>query len=498
MDRDGEKSAGAQVRRHHHTSGERRRGPLHPDAVLDLQRRVGNRATTLAVQRAGNTPTTQPTDALAGLTRGTLLRRLTKGPLLTDAEVAAIQAATDTTRLGALGLVTHADATAYLDKHKYGDWLEQPPGARLLIATLAWRRFGQQGARREDRITPAYTLGRALRLRRPEGLSDVERRAIEGERDDQIREAFVNTLVARVRGEHQGQVDRARDVLTRVFLILQSGLQVYEKGPRPSDKGRHVPYLRGDVARALAHGGRVNIRIPAVGRGEDPKEMSRWLGLTDGQDADVNPAERRQVGTHRMSVGYNLLGRGKFRERGGFWTGADNLFRRGIGKMWKAAAPRLYGIDLAADGAGRMDFNNDVITPDGGHGHLFVNFQPPGRLKDGALQVGIETTAPKAASPVGYRHDYRSTEATANPESSFYGHKEDKIGTGKLADNQRLVELGDGWLAKLQDAETEWNGLLDAVQGDQQGMRQLYEELVGRRGGRFDKSEQQAEESRTE
>ena len=142
----------------------------------------------------------------------------------------------------------------------------------------------------------------------------------------------------------------------------------------------------------------------------------------------------------------------------------------------------LYGVDLAAGGLGKKDFNGDVILPDGAHGHLFIGFTKPTKKKDGALQIGIETTAPGAHSLVGYKHNWNSTEATANPESSFFGHKMQKVGGGKLSGNQRLVDLnklerdGKKWEEQLDEIARLFNQAL--AQGDE---RDVYGKLVGPR-----------------
>lgn len=427
--------------------------------------------------------------------RKALSQRLKSGPLFSDEDLAAIRDC-DPTWLRDVGLGTHGEAVAYHDAGKYHQWLTLAPGKRVLIATIAWNKDKSAGDDAESHKSPAYTLGRTLRLLKPDGMSSEEVTTFTNQHDRQIREAFVDTLVPRDRPEGQedddataAKVDRARDILTRVFLILQNGLKVY-KG------GTHVDYREGDVARALAHGGRVNIRIPQLSKGDTPFGLSDWIGLTD-KGKDVDPAERRGYSSHRMSIGKNKKGEpgtGRFEERGGKRTGLRNGFVSQLEK-WSGRSltdSRSYGIDPAAGGWGSKDFNSEVVTPDGGHGHLFLRFQPPDAKTDGGLQIGMETTGPGALSPVGHVHDWTSTEKTANPESSFYGHKQNKIGEGKdLAVNQRMVVLQEfttetrGWLDFLRHMEEYWNQLLAQADGDPAATRELYEQLVGRREDAF-------------
>lgn len=491
---------------------------MTPAELLGLQGSIGNRAAGQVVQRAGGDQTEegdprheQPvSDARGVLTRSligsagqgpvtdhkireALETRLKTGPPFDDEQLAAIRSG-DPKWLETIGIGTHEAAEQYLAEGNYQEWSARKwirwplikPGKRILIATLAWRNFrGVPGTQK----LPSYTLGRALQIRSPHGLAEDELQAIIAERDEQIREAFVETLIPRempVGGteEEHRKVQRAQDILTKVFLILQNGLKIYREGA-------HVDLREGDVARALAHGGRVNIRIPELSEAGAPFDLSDWVGLTD-RGKDVDASERRAIGTHRMDIGKNRGETpGKFEEKGGLLVGASNAAKFGLANTMKLPVDdsRTYGINPAAGGYGNLGVNDEVIRPDGGHGHMFLRFQPPKTDRDGAMQVGMETTAPRAPSPVGYRHDAFSTESTSNPETSFFGHKQDKIGEGKL--NQQIVNLSElggesgDWLNFLRDVEAYWNSLLVAAGANADQVRELYRQLVGPREDRF-------------
>ncbi|MGV4928202.1 PE-PGRS family protein [Streptomyces sp. BHT-5-2] len=415
--------------------------------------------------------------------RKVLTKRLTEGPVFSADELRDIQILSRSPKwLDDIGIGRYEDAEKYTEKGDYRTWLRLKPGQRLLIATLEWtRRRPDEGG--PTPTSPAYTLGRHLALRGG-SLPDDARRSAEEERDRQIHGTFVDTLDTRTAllpddPDAWRKDARARTILTHVFLILQNGLKVYKEG------AGHIDFREGDVARALAHGGRVNIRIPQLEVRDSAFALTDWLGLTRDGGHDVDPAERRAFGTHHMKIGENKDGvAGKFREQGGTLASVKNVVQFGS----RSERVRLYGLDLAAGGLGSRDFNGDVVLPDGGHGHMFVGFTPPRRNRDGALQVGIETTSPGGPSPVGYQHTWRSTEATANPESSFYGHKKDKIGEGKLAVNQRYVDLGEfrtptggGWMRFLEELKEDWARRLAAAETDPVARRALYSELTGRR-----------------
>lgn len=530
-------------------------GSLHPANIIELQRAAGNRAAGLALQRANATTPAETSadtsvdtsveaerpvreairDLARSITRRTgtsklrvsavkkaLLKRMKSGPPFSTDETDQIRALAvrDTKWLTQVGIGDYREAAAYRGKRNFHDWLDLEPGKRLLVASLAWEQDRHGAGARNAAATPvdpAYTLGRNLALHGHENggpaLSEEERAPHENERDRRIHYAMVNTLDgpwpslnSAVTDADRVKNDRAQEILTRVFLILQNGLREY-------NGESHVDFRDADLARALAHGGRVNIRIPALGNTKDshslsgqprdPKafELTDWLGLTDkGQDKD--PAERRPYATHRMHITDNEGDQpGRFEEKGHlFPAGAQNA----LGHLLRVEDRPLYGVNLAADGLGNLDFNGEVITPNGAHGHMLLAFTPPRANRDGALQVGIETTAPgmrKEDSPVGYEHTWRSSAKTKNPESSLYGHKSDALGQGDLPVSKLTVDLGEfktadgaGWRQYLTDLEQLWKDKRENVgkapearkEDDESYLRrELYARLVGPRSPEF-------------
>lgn len=455
--------------------------------------------------------------------RRTLMRRVIEGGTFSERDIADIKtlSGTDPGRkwLKDVGIGTHEEASTYVKNGKYGDWLKLPPGKRILIATLDYNENKPApGSEPREAIpgSPSYTLGRFMttrglaekekgRLPGGEGLSPgerAERDTLLAERDEQIRRTAVRTLnpsqstdptgddQAKVTSANREKDARARGVLESVLLILQHGLTLYDpkQGKHVIDSGEH------DVIRALAHGGRVNIRIPAVRDGESTTALTDFLGVTEGGSLKEDVAAERGFASHRTSIGENKDGKpGRFTEKGGFLTGAGNFFRPGPpkgdpGRLRLMGRPRFIGVDISGGGLGSLDCNGDVVLPDGSHGHMLLVFTPPTGKKDGSLMVGIETLAPHKRSPVGYVHNWKSTEATANPESVLHGHKPDKVGGGKLKDNARLVDLGklggdEKWDAFLKRIKQEWvDKLKDTAEGSAE-RDALYRRLIGPRPG---------------
>ncbi|MBO4252837.1 eCIS core domain-containing protein [Streptomyces griseorubiginosus] len=442
--------------------------------------------------------------------RKTLDRRVMRGEAFSDQDLDDIRHLSQVNPqwLDAVGIGTYEQAENYT-KGRFDDWLTLPAGKRVLTATLAVRANhpAVRGADKDTPISPDYTLGRFMLTQAP-STSPQEKQALERERDQQIRDTAIDTLhpagIAPERLHADGipetgpttskgkgrstapnvvaQDARAREMLTKVLLILQNGLKLYD--PKA---GAHMADYEKDVVRALAHGGRVNIRIPALGSADEPAySLPHFLGVTQDDRTNTRAGDviDRGFATHRTAITANKDGKpGAFKEKGGPLASLTNMVSVG------ADRPDLWGQNISGGGLGSKDWNGDVVLPNGSHGHMLLVYHRPTTRKDGSLQIGIETLAPHASSPVGYQHDFRSTEATANPESVLHGHKGDKVGSGGLGKNERLVELaemgkahaGGDWRAFLDEIKKEWDAALAATDDGSEERRLLYQGLVGPR-----------------
>ncbi|MEH0416230.1 eCIS core domain-containing protein [Streptomyces sp. B21-083] len=444
--------------------------------------------------------------------RKTLDRRVMRGEAFNDQDLDDIKHLSEVNAewLQKVGIGTYEQAEKYSESG-FKDWLTLPAGKRVLTATLAVRANhpAVREAGQDTPISPDYTLGRFM-LSKASGIGPQEKQDLERERDHQIRETAIDTLypagiahdrrhpagvpetsptTAKGKGKgksttptHEAKDARAREMLTKVLLILQHGLKLYDP-----EAGAHVADYEKDVIRALAHGGRVNIRIPALSSADAPAySLPEFLGVTQNDRSDTRAGDvvDRGFATHRTSIGDNKEGRpGTFKEKGGLLASATNVVSMG------ADRPDLWGQDISGGGLGSKDWNGDVVLPNGSYGHMLLIHHRPTTKKDGSLQIGIETLAPHATSPVGYEHDFRSTEATANPESVMHGHKGDKVGSGGLGKNERMVELGEmgrahpsgDWRTFLDEIKTQWDALLAGTEEGSTERRALYEGLVGPR-----------------
>jgi hypothetical protein len=365
--------------------------------------------------------------------------------------------------LHAAGLFTHGEAVDYIAGGSYRDFHLLHRSQKIQLADVAWRN--------EAKGTPPYWVARSILAKGAQPGSD-EQKALQQQMDDDLVDVWAATLDAttltpecksairqgavpdptdtdkKLTGDQvQTRHSAATAILRKVFLILQTGVKVYDK------KG-NAEAFEGPAAKLLSHGGRVNIRVPKLtGNDTDDHKLTDWIGITKGGKRDEEGGVfKRSFGTHHMVVGDDEEDgtKGKFKEQGGAWA----AFRS------KTDSTELSGVNLAVGGLGSQDFNGDVVLPDGAHGHMFIGFLPPTAKHDGALQIGIETTGPHAPSTVGYVHDWRSSEKTANPISSSGGLKDDKVGHQRIVD---LNDLGGDWLGELQAFEELMQGVSSAA-----------------------------------
>ncbi|WP_437333581.1 hypothetical protein [Sorangium sp. So ce394] len=397
--------------------------------------------------------------------------RFPRGPLLSDAEWSAFEQLSSTpqgqTWLNASGLLTHEQVEQYLS----GDPSQNPEqfrgfeklhnGSKLVLASYVSRKMkgGEAGKRFEGTPPAAAALSMEARhttdpARREELKRLIDRSIVEEwsktfeytEPNDAATEAInkgavlapkslLNTLTF-TKGKELSKDEGVKrhgqslKVLKNIFHLLQEGAEIYDGSSKS-----YVPVDNVPVAKLLSHGGRVNVQIPA---GSAPYALMEHLGITDKNGKPTAGVFKRFVGTHHTSFEGGTL-----KEQGG----------QGAALLAKLDDTELYGINLAVGGLGLKDFNGDVILPDGAHGHMFIGYRPPKKNRPGALQIGMETTGPGAPSTVGYVHNWRSTEKTANPISSVGGLKQDKIGdeSTKNARTVDLGKLGSDWAKTLKD-----------------------------------------------
>ncbi|MFD4554047.1 DUF4157 domain-containing protein [Streptomyces sp. NPDC058469] len=420
--------------------------------------------------------------------RAVIHRRVRGGPSFTDQELEAIKAveSEDPKWLKTVGICTTTEADAYIKAGDFHNWLQQPEGKRLLVATLRWRQNVEERGQGKSPDKPTrsdYQLGHHMAMHAEE-TPQSEKDQLTGERNNQIFQTFVKTMLppgisddVPDAGKHRERVQRGTEVLTKIFLLLKEGLKVFNP-----EAGMHEDF-KDDVAHALAYGGRVNIRIPQLANGQHGYELPQWLHITKEdpkpwqlKSTPEKPVYRRGFGTHHLEIGDNRADgtRGGFVEKGEIGATVQN---------WLDPHSHLYGLPVATGGMGNTDYHGDTILPNESYGHMFMGYKPPTDKRDGGLQVGLETAGPGGRTPDGYQHGITSSEKNNNPVSQFGGHKDDKVGAdAPLGSSQRHVDLKDfgNWVQKLKDLEEDWKAALDKAKTSEERAA-LYRDLIGKR-----------------
>lgn len=196
---------------------------------------------------------------------------------------------------------------------------------------------------------------------------------------------------------------RAVAVYKRALLLVGSGnLQLH------SDRGTEV-YSGSEnglpVSSYLSHGARVMIEIPP-GSGD---KLANWLTSGKANESGISRKQTQQAAIDDGKIVYNRpaathgvsIEKAKdfeeytVKEKKGFSIGLkDFLSNKIFGKE-----TNHFGVDLALNAAlGENDSQgNDVLKPDGDHGHIYIHYIPPTSDKPGSMLIGIEGGSPTSA-----------------------------------------------------------------------------------------------------
>ena len=371
---------------------------------------------------------------------------------------------------------TVKEAIDYIGKQDFTKWLDLPPAKRLLISSFVNQAVDDLDALLDalprsllpesiksrqniqmmyDKLkeTPAYQMALSYTKNMPE-IREYTRRQWQETLTSNTELDSITTNALKKQGYKDKEIENlkkqhkfSKELLRKLFVLMHEGLK------ERTANDDYIPWTE-NMATALSHGGRVNIRIPALNETIDnPFELTDWLGITENGKMNSSPENgnaifKRSFGTHYLDIDN---AKDIFQEKGG---------QKAAVRAKLNPDTQLFGLNLAAGGFGKEDYNGKVIVPDGSHGHMFIGFRKPTTKNDGGLQIGVETTAPGVDSMVGYKHNMFSSEKTANPLSSFGGSKDDKHGVGKLDWNRvTLSELdstdknGPSWLNKLKEKD---------------------------------------------
>ena len=349
------------------------------------------------------------------------------------------------------GFFNEQQSRNYLEKSNFKDWQSLTPQKRMLIAYYssdfkAVTEMGNPATWLHGSIYGGFKRGDAF-----EQTQKIWEETMKAPNDERIAAAaahkdkdtpFVTMKV--FKGADDSRLSELAQAhakfVERVFIILQNSQINVLKENGDTDEG--FKSFETPISELLSHGGRTNIILPKLKSDKDnPHEIADWLGITKtGKQNDEIGAYRRQFATHDL----RRTDDGEHVKEG---KGITSNFRNFTDRELSRTGQVNIGLDISMGGIGNLDFNGEVIMPDGGHGHFFVQYKPPTQAKVGAIMIGLETTAPSQNwlgtehdakySSIGQKHGLFSSEKTAATTSLAGGTKINALGAkanGRIAD----------------------------------------------------------------
>lgn len=194
------------------------------------------------------------------------------------------------------------------------------------------------------------------------------------------------------------------------------------------------------IASALGHGGRIIIQLPVR---TDARNSAR--AFFDWLVGDVRTSRElitRTAATHAIAhreKSLPLVGQRRMRvaEMRGKKTGLRSVFK-GIYEK------NHFGVNVPLGGAGNTNpVSGNRIAADGGHGHVYIYYNPKEPGQCGSMMIGCENSAPGATSQTFVKHDARAISESYSPCGTS---KWPNLGSGPNAKAEAMfIDLSDGW-----------------------------------------------------
>jgi hypothetical protein len=349
------------------------------------------------------------------------------------------------------GFFNEQQSRIYLEKGNFKDWQSLTPQKRMLIAYYssdfkAVTEMGNPATWLRDSLYSGFKRGDAF-----EQTQKIWEETIKAPTDERLAAASAHkdkdtpfATMKVFKGADDSRLSELAQAhakfVERVFIILQNSKINVLKENGDTDEG--FKSFETPISELLSHGGRTNIILPKLKSDkDDPHQIADWLGITKrGKQNDEIGAYRRQFATHDL----RRTDDGEHVKEG---KGITSNFRNFTDRELSRTGQINIGLDISMGGIGNLDFNGELIMPDGGHGHFFVQYKPPTQAKVGAIMIGLETTAPSQNrfgtehdakySPIGQKHGLFSSEKTAATTSLAGGTKGNVLGAkvnGRIAD----------------------------------------------------------------
>jgi len=230
---------------------------------------------------------------------------------------------------------------------------------------------------------------------------DMEAQEYVNEQDEKAWEKTIDTVDENSLNNELGkekaqdlikQHESAKNILKRIFIVLQTKLQYRNNQDDPK-----LQDWEGPVARALSHGGRVNIFLPPVSNQKDQDAFWNWL--TGGKsERETAKLKGRTAATHGFSwndENENKNEKSKDKKDKKLKQPKEEKFGN-----WKAITNgKHWGMDLPVGGLGTKNVSGEMTLANGKNGHMYINYDPPTTTRGGALLIGVESSGSGKSNP---------------------------------------------------------------------------------------------------
>ncbi len=239
--------------------------------------------------------------------------------------------------------------------------------------------------------------------------------------------------------------------LVKLFTVLRNAGVYYDRGTVPGTYDwrdcavASPPNMTTGIplGSILAHGGRLLIQLP-VRTEHDDQGQAFFNWLTD-EARTHNTCRSRTTATHALAGREPALtlpaaGR-KFRiaEKRGKKSGIRGAMKTKIMKE-----ENHWGVNLALFGSGRTNwFSGNTVDHLGGHGHLYIYFNPKDVGQCGGIMVGGENSGVGAMSQTFVGHGAKAVSEDYSPAGTFKWPAMNH-GPNHMIE-EFLVDLSDGW-----------------------------------------------------
>ncbi len=238
-----------------------------------------------------------------------------------------------------------------------------------------------------------------------------------------------------------GHVSR-QQLLAKLFTVMDLAGVMYDNGnARGTYAWRDCATQGIPLGAILAHGGRMLIQLP-MRTATDDQGTAFFNWLTQEVSAAGTLVDRTAA-THALShrapsIPFHGARRFRIAEERGKLTGIRASLKT------KGGERNHFGVNLPLFGAGNTNwFSGNTVDANGGHGHLYIYFNPKGVGQCAGIMIGGENSGVGATSQTFVGHDFRAKSEKFSPAGTYKWPDMDH-GPNHMVE-EFVVDLSDGW-----------------------------------------------------